>query len=117
MRAGRSFPFLLASGALMLVLLWLLFNPSKTPKISNEIATSTATVDRTPPVKSPEAARVPEAKGNAKAVLARDLLANLQRLLVRRDARQKEGLLTFKDDEAYRRFLARAPQAGLTIVD
>lgn len=48
---------------------------------------------------------------------AKSLLAQLQRLLDRRaDARAKESLLTFKDAEAYRRFLARAKAAGLTIL-
>ncbi|WP_107834047.1 S8 family serine peptidase [Opitutus sp. ER46] len=46
----------------------------------------------------------------------RDLLARLQRLLGRRDIRHNEAVLTFKDDAAYARFLARAAQAGLTIV-
>ncbi|MCX6951174.1 MAG: S8 family serine peptidase, partial [Verrucomicrobia bacterium] len=47
---------------------------------------------------------------------AQALLDQLQSLLVRPDTRAKEGLLTFKDDDAYRRFLARARAAGLTIL-
>lgn len=47
----------------------------------------------------------------------RALLASLQRLLARTtDARDHEALLTFKDADAYRRFLARAKAAGLTIL-
>ena len=44
------------------------------------------------------------------------LLASLQRLLTRTDTRAKEGLLTFKDADDYRRFLARAKAAGLTLL-
>ncbi len=46
----------------------------------------------------------------------RSLLASLERLLTRADTRAKEGLLTFKDEAAYRRFLARAQKAGLTVL-
>jgi hypothetical protein len=47
----------------------------------------------------------------------RELLSSLQRLLARTaDARAREAILTFKDAEAYRRFLARAKAAGLTIL-
>jgi hypothetical protein len=49
-------------------------------------------------------------------VSAQVLLAALERLLARSDARANEGVLTFKDDDAYRRFVARARAAGLTIV-
>lgn len=49
--------------------------------------------------------------------MARELLTNLERLLGRRDARRKEGLLTFKDDAAYQRFLTRANQGGLQVLD
>ena len=45
------------------------------------------------------------------------LLASLQRLLARTtDARTHEALLSFKDADAYRRFLARAQAAGLTVL-
>lgn len=54
--------------------------------------------------------------GAARTLVAKDLLAYLNRLLGRRDARAKEALLTFKDEDAYRRFLARAREAGLTVL-
>ena len=45
------------------------------------------------------------------------LLASLQRLLAHgTDARAREALLSFKDADAYRRFLARAQAAGLTVL-
>ncbi|MBC7367691.1 MAG: hypothetical protein H7343_12920, partial [Undibacterium sp.] len=44
-------------------------------------------------------------------------LARLGAILVSRDARPNEAGLTFKDDAAYRRFLARAQAQGLTIID
>lgn len=47
---------------------------------------------------------------------ARTLLASLQELLELRDARSNEGVLSFKDGEAMRRFLGRAAQAGLMVL-
>ena len=47
---------------------------------------------------------------------ARALLASLQGLLDHRDARANEGVLTFKDEEAMRRFLSRAGHAGLSVL-
>lgn len=47
---------------------------------------------------------------------ARELLSSLQELLGLRDARPNEGVLTFKDESAMRRFLDRAGQAGLTVL-
>jgi hypothetical protein len=44
-------------------------------------------------------------------------LARLDAILVSRDARPNEATLTFKDDAAYRRFLARAQAQDLTIID
>ncbi len=48
---------------------------------------------------------------------ARALLASLQALLDARDARPNEGVLSFKDDAALQRFLARAAGAGLAVLD
>jgi hypothetical protein len=68
----------------------------------------------------PAVAEVPLPDGLAAEAQARgaaNLLENLRRLLSRSDARPQEGLLTFKDDAAYQRFLQRARAAGLTVVD
>jgi hypothetical protein len=46
----------------------------------------------------------------------RALLEELERLLLTGNARPKEAVLAFKDDEALRRFRARAREAGFTIV-
>ena len=43
------------------------------------------------------------------------LLAELERALLAADARPREAVLTFKDDDAFQRFLARASAAGLTV--
>jgi hypothetical protein len=43
-------------------------------------------------------------------------LARLRSLVISRDARPNEATLTFKDDAAYRRFLARAQAQGLTVI-
>jgi subtilisin family serine protease len=46
----------------------------------------------------------------------RALLARVQQLLRRKDVRPNEAVVTFKDDAALARFLARAGNAGLTVV-
>ncbi|MBL9211111.1 MAG: S8 family serine peptidase [Opitutaceae bacterium] len=48
---------------------------------------------------------------------APDPLAGLARALRAGDVRTREAVLTFRDDEALQRFLARALPAGLTVVD
>jgi hypothetical protein len=47
---------------------------------------------------------------------AHALLLALQRMLPRDDLRANEAVLTFKDDAAFRRFLARAHAAGLSVL-
>ncbi|MBI5770785.1 MAG: S8 family serine peptidase [Verrucomicrobia bacterium] len=49
--------------------------------------------------------------------LSPEMLAALQQLMTRADSRAREAILTFKDDAGYRRFLARANEAGLVILD
>src|ERR1019366_597452 len=71
-------------------------------------AASLAAGDESPPPSSLDAL--------ARDPVTRSLLASLQNLLARRDARAREALLAFKDDAAYRRFLARAQKAGLTVL-
>ncbi len=48
--------------------------------------------------------------------VTRSLLATLQGLLTRTDARAKEAVLSFKDDAAYHRFLDRAKKSGLAVL-
>jgi hypothetical protein len=48
--------------------------------------------------------------------VALTLLAKLERQLARRDVRMRESVLTFKDADTYRKFLARAQQSGLTVL-
>ncbi|HWA10139.1 MAG TPA: S8 family serine peptidase [Opitutaceae bacterium] len=49
-------------------------------------------------------------------LLAGELLTYLRARLERPDARPNEGVLSFRSAEAYQRFLARAKQAGLTVL-
>lgn len=118
MKPTPRFWVLLASMALSCFLLFKLLNePSSEPAAPP--ATSVAKVspaEKEIPIASDPPA-IDRSAAEAKVRVARELLANLQRLLVRRDARPDEGLLTFKDDDAYRRFFARAGQAGLTVLD
>lgn len=79
----------------------------------------------TRPASTPDSAAGPETAvadtaadtlARAKADAARQLRPQLKKLLVRRDARPQEALLTFKDADAYRRFLDRAQRLGLTVL-
>ncbi|MBS0631183.1 MAG: S8 family serine peptidase [Verrucomicrobia bacterium] len=67
-----------------------------------------------PVAAAPDAA--PDTLAQAKADAARQLRPQLKKILTRRDARPQEALLTFKDADAYRRFLDRAQQLGLTVL-
>jgi hypothetical protein len=77
------------------------------PGVTSTLAPAPAATDVAPPNDAPKA---------PVDARTRDLLAQIQRLVARANARAKEAILTFKDDEALRRFRARARQAGLTIV-
>lgn len=116
MKPSPRFWVLFASVGLSCFLLFKLLTKSS-PEIAPLSARTSAPIaaQAIPAAGDPPA--VDRSAVDAKARVARELLANLQRLLGRRDARPQEGVLTFKDDEAYRRFLARAGQSGLTVLD
>lgn len=108
----RSLLVAVGAGALCAVCLLWLWQPRRaatpafsTREIPKGIPPPAASV--TPNLANPAAATDP---------VARSLLAALQRLLTQRDARAREALLVFKDDAAYRSFLARAKKAGLTVL-
>lgn len=101
------FGLLVASG----LLVWILWTGRKA-------------ADRAAPVRSPvpeERARVdpagPAIDGvtQARAMAVAKLKESLARRLRQKDARTDEAVLTFKDEEAYRKFLARAARAGLKV--
>ena len=66
-----------------------------------------------PPLSS-NASSGPALASAAGARFTQSLLTALRQLLVSRDSRANEALLTFKDADAYRNFLTRAKAAGLT---
>jgi hypothetical protein len=112
---ARHLSVFLAGVFLVLLFTWLVTKPRETAVAKNSPSPSDPVIASAP--LTPEAsdpARAPS--GSARTLVAKDILAYLNRLLGRRDARAKEALLTFKDEDAYRRFLARAREAGLTIL-
>jgi Subtilase family len=118
MKSWRDHPFrLIAATVLVLILVWLLVvrRPEKSPP-----ATPTVRAPVVPEtVASPGSVAQAPAPGDAdrmQELVARSLRASLQRLLNRRDAREREALLAFKDEDAYRSFLARANAAGLKVI-
>lgn len=66
------------------------------------------------PTAKPVSVALPPNRGLSPA--AQGLLADLERALSRLDVRSRESVLTFKDDEAFHRFLNRAHAAGLSIL-
>src|SRR4051812_21177253 len=110
MKGQRRHLVLLASLALSggLLLLLLVRRPAAVapPAVEAALVPEKISAETTPLV--PEEPSPDGLVAEAQARVAAALLENLQRLLSRRDARPQEGLLTFKDDDAYRRFLSRA---------
>ena len=96
----------------LLVLLWLWWRSSPRETSRPALVTSPATPVPLVPAAAQTSPPPPEP---ASTVAERELLAELQRLLQRRNARRDEAVLTFATDEAYRAFLARARAAGLTV--
>ncbi len=111
MKKSLSFLAALGVGLVCAALLLWLWQENRTGRHRLDTARTTP-----PP---PASAATPTSSSTATApdTFTRTLLASLQRLLARAiDARDHEALLTFKDADAYRRFLARAKAAGLTIL-
>ena len=102
----RSLIFvILASG--VLVVGWLLFARASRPPEKSPPALFPPSAAALPPAVTPTAPPVPASA---------DQLARLQALVAATDARPDEATLIFKDNDTYRRFLARALAAGLTVV-
>ena len=100
----------------LLLLLWLVVRDGETRHRSPATAATpegTAGSSSAPRVASP-ASRI-RAEG-LPALPNRPVLQNLRQTLDRPDARSHEAVLLFADSEAYRRFLARARQLGLTVI-
>ncbi len=69
------------------------------------------------PVPTARGMPVPRADGGLPPnLLSAELLLFLRQRLERSDARPNEAVLTFKDADAYQKFLARARQAGITVL-
>ena len=69
-----------------------------------------------PPDRAPDGATAAAGVDRSPTLTAAPLLAALLRLPHETGARPHEAVLTFANAEAYRRFLARASQLGLTIL-
>src|SRR5688572_10239270 len=114
MTSWRDHPLrLLAATVFILALIWLLairqreklpgtVQTAATPSPAKAVA-SAVSVTSTPTVTSDRTGET----------LTHELQLGLERLLNRRDAREREALLAFKDEASYRDFLARAQSVGL----
>ena len=118
MREKLSYLVPLAVGVLLaLLLLWRLVvverdNLAALAKRDQAAAQAAAASAETTPV----ARKMPDRATLRAEAAAQQLLAKLEGQLAQRDARKRESVLTFKDADAYRKFLARAQQSGLTVL-
>lgn len=95
--------------AMLLLWLWRASLPEAERRAAKSDSVAADALVPANPVAEPPAISPLEAETRA-------ILDRLQRALARRDTRARETLLAFKDDAALRRFLARAQQAGLTVL-
>ena len=96
--------------ALALLLAWLHLHPADTPPALTTPASS--------PVSEPTTAAgtIPNDATLTVDDTASVLAAKLNRRFTRADARPHEAVLIFKNDDGYRRFLARAAQTGVEVL-
>ncbi len=96
--------------ALMLLLSWLHLHPADTPPQATTPASS--------PVSEPAATTADDPSGPAITpdATAAVLAAKMNRRFTRPDARAHEAVLIFKNEDGYRRFLARAAQTGAEVL-
>ena len=97
--------------ALMLLLAWLHLHPSDTPPQNSTPASS--------PVSEPAATTADDQQSGPAITpdaTAAVLAAKMNRRFTRPDARAHEAVLIFKNDDGYRRFLARAAQTGVEVL-
>jgi hypothetical protein len=119
MRPRLDRTLLVLASALAVVIAWGWWqSAAPAPQAESKPIPSTAT-DSTEPAKSTVAEPVrptPEPRYARAYLVAEKLLARLKTPLALEKARPNEALLTFKDAEAYGRFLGRAAAAGLRVL-
>ncbi|MSU70473.1 MAG: peptidase S8 [Opitutaceae bacterium] len=115
MRVRPFYLFSLVAGvSLSLLLIWLL--QWKGPAWRSALVPSSSTASAAPRPAAVVSADRTVGMGILGKQTAQDLLASLQQLLERTNARLHEGVLTIRDAEAYRRFLDRARPQGITVL-
>jgi hypothetical protein len=109
---------LLAGCFFALLALWLLRREGPAVSPAPSMVPTKPVVAAAPrPVQAARATLGPRPDGSLPPnLLATELLLFLRQRLERPDARPNEAVLTFKDADAYQKFLARARQAGITIL-
>lgn len=104
---------LLALGLSAAVLLIVLWRKSQTPP--SEASPSVPAISAQPPPPAGEAVPTDRLSTSDLPPGARAWLATLARTLARGGVREREAILTFKDDAALQAFLRRAQSAGLAV--
>lgn len=96
--------------AVLLIVLWRRDVPTVTPSVAKSFPVATK---GTQPVSAEASTEVMPGKLDPKFVA---MIAELERVLFGKGVRRNEAVLTFKDEAALQRFLARAQAAGLSIL-
>ncbi|HZL45078.1 MAG TPA: S8 family serine peptidase [Opitutaceae bacterium] len=114
----RSFHFVtFAGGCLAALLLWLwltLRSGDKNHGSTGELPAAAA--EPHPGPAGPTVAGTAPGTVPYRDLLRRPVLPHLQEMLEKKGARPHEAVLIFSNADAYRRFLARAHQSGLTVI-
>ena len=119
MREKLTYLVPLAMGVLLaLLLLWRLVvverdNLAALAKRDRALAQATGSASA---AATPVGRKMPDRATLRAEAAAQQLLAKLVDQLAQRGTRKHESVLTFKDADAYRKFLARAQQSGLTVL-
>jgi hypothetical protein len=115
-RSSHVIPLVGGCVAALLLLLWLVLQDGRIGGSPPPTGPAPESAAAAPTGRAPGGPTAPAGVDRSPKLPAAPLLGALLRLPHETGARPHEAVLTFANAEAYRRFLARAPQLGLTIL-
>jgi hypothetical protein len=115
-RSSHVIPLAGGCGAALLLLIWLVVRDGGSGGDLSPSGLAPESAVPAPPGHAPLGSAAPAEADRGSKPPATPLLAALRQLPLATGARPREAVLTFANAEAYRRFLARASQLGLTVL-